>query len=169
MDVSEAIRSRRSIRAFTDKPISRGQVEARIEAGRCAPSAGNLQARDFFVVNSSEMREGLASAALGQGFIAQAPVVIVVCSNLDRIKPYGARGKELYCLQDAAASAQNMLLTAHSLGLASCWVGAFDESRVHSLLRLPGHLRPVAILPFGHAAERGKDRPRRSDDVHWLD
>jgi nitroreductase len=145
MDVAEAIRSRRSIRAFTDAGVSREQVAELLGAGKSAPSAGNLQARDFFVISSQGVKDSLA-----------------------RIEPYGARGRELYCLQDAAAAVQNMLLAAHSMGLACCWVGAFDESQVHEILKLPGHLRPVAIVPVGHPAERGRGPPKRSDDVHWL-
>jgi len=61
-----------------------------------------------------------------------------------------------------------MLLTIHSLGLASCWVGAFNEDLVHEILTLPGHLRPVALLPIGYPAEEGKERKKRDDDVHWL-
>lgn len=168
MDVFEAIKSRRSIRAFSDKEVTRDQIEKILDAGRSAPSAGNLQARDFFVISKDETKTELARAALDQMFIAQAPVVIVVCSNLECIGPYGQRGIELYCLQDAAASVQNMLLIIHSLGLASCWIGAFNEDEASRVLQLPGHLRPVALLPIGSPGETGKERKKRNDDIHWL-
>lgn len=157
------------MRSFSDEPVSKEQVNTLLEAGRQAPSAGNLQARDFFVITSEETKQALVKAALGQTFIAQAPLVIVVCANIERVKPYGSRGIDLYCLQDAAASVQNMLLAAHAIGLASCWIGAFDEGPVYDILDLPPHLRPVAIIPFGHPAEEGKERPKRKDDVHWHD
>lgn len=169
MDVFEAIKSRRSIRAFSDKEVTTDQIEKILDAGRSAPSAGNLQARDFFVISDTETKNELARAALDQMFIAQAPVVIVVCSNLERVGPYGQRGIDLYCLQDAAASVQNMLLIIHSMGLASCWIGAFNEDEASSALQLPGHLRPVAILPIGAPGESGKERRKRDDDVHWLE
>ena len=169
MDVLEAIKTRRSIRKFQDKDVSRELVDRFLDAGRSAPSAGNLQARDFYVVSDAGTKDELVKAAHNQTFISQAPVVIVVCSNPERIAPYGERGIDLYCLQDAGASVQNILLAVHSSGLASCWIGAFDEQMVVSALGLPEHLRPVALLPIGYPAENGKEREKRDDDVHWLD
>jgi nitroreductase len=168
VEVFEAIKSRRSIRAFSEEGVTSDQIEKILDAGRSAPSAGNLQARDFFVISDEQTKNELARAALDQKFIAQAPVVIVVCSNLECIGPYGQRGIELYCLQDAAASVQNMLLIIHSLGLASCWIGAFNEDEASQVLKLPGHLRPVAILPVGYPGESAKERKKSDDDVHWL-
>ena len=169
MDVLEAIRTRRSIRKFQDKEVSRELVDRFLDAGRSAPSAGNLQARDFFVISDAGTKDELVTAAHDQTFIAQAPVVIVVCSNLERVASYGERGIDLYCIQDAGASVQNILLAVHSSGLASCWIGAFDEQIVVSALGLPEHLRPVALLPIGYPAEKGKERKKRDDDVHWFD
>lgn len=170
MDVIEAIKTRRSVRSFTDESVPKKMIDEILEAGRAAPSAGNRQARDFFVVTKDETKQKIVEAALGQSFIAQAPYVIVVCANQERIaNPYASRGIELYCIQDASASVQNMLLALHSKGLATCWIGAFDEKAVSQVLELPEHLRPVAILPIGHPAEEGNPRPKRDDDVHWLD
>lgn len=168
MELMEAIKTRRSIRKFSVRNVPTELVESVLESGLAAPSAGNLQARDFFVVTTADMREEFSRAAHDQTFIEEAPVTIVVCANLERIAPYGERGMTLYCLQDAAASIQNMLLMIHSLGLASCWVGAFNEEMVHEILKLPGHLRPVALLPIGYPAEKGKERKKRDDDVHWV-
>jgi nitroreductase len=170
MDVIEAIRTRRSIRSYSTEPVPKGLIDEIIETGRAAPSAGNRQARDFFVVTDQRTKDRIAVAALGQDFIATAPYVIVVCANQERIaNPYRTRGIELYCIQDASASVQNMLLTIHARGLATCWIGAFDEGAVSEIISLTGHLRPVAILPIGYPAEEGREPPKRSDDVHWLD
>ena len=109
MELMNIIKSRRSIREFCDKPVPQEMIDRILEAGRAAPSAGNLQARDFFVIESKEVREQLVEAALGQKFIAHAPIVIVVCANFEKIDSYGKRGIELYSIQDSAASAQNML------------------------------------------------------------
>jgi nitroreductase len=169
MEFSEAIRSRRSVRQFRNAPVPDRLVNAILEAGRAAPSAGNLQARVFFVPRKHDLLEQLVEATPRQKSIAQASVAVVVCANLERIAPYGRRGVELYCLQDAAASVQNMLLTIHALGLASCWIGAFEESVVTRILELPPPLRPVAILPIGWPDETPTpSRPRRTDDDHVL-
>lgn len=170
MDVFEAIKNRRSIRAFTDQPISEKQIHRLIDAARWAPSAGNIQPWEFIVVKNAETKRKLAEAALKQTFIKEAPVVIVVCANEVRSgQGYGARGVNLYCLQDTAAATQNLLLAAHALGLAACWVGAFQEEEAKRILNTPKGIRPVAIVPVGHAAEKPRAPPKRSirEIVHY--
>lgn len=169
MEVFEAIRERRSIRKFKTQDIEKEKIEKIILAGRQAPSAGNLQARDLIVITNQGIKEKLVRAAHGQAFIGDAPYVIMVCTNKERIKErYGDRGTELYMIQDAGASVQNMLLAAHSLGLGTCWVGAFDDKAVHEIMALEKHLWPVAIIPIGYPEKDAKERPKRDDDVNWL-
>ncbi len=160
MDVEEAIRKRRSIRKFRDKELPEGTAERLIELANMAPSAGNLQARDFIVVRDRKIREALAVAALDQEFVAQAPLSIVVCANMERIEHYGNRGRTLYTLQDVAAAVQNILLVAVSEGLGAVWVGAFDEGRARKILGTPEHIRPVAIIPIGYPDQNPRERPK---------
>ena len=159
MDVIGAIRTRRSVRKFKKKAVPMEIIKEIIELSNLAPSAGNLQARDFIVVREQKMKERLAMAAWSQYFIAEAPIVLVVCSNLERISPYGSRGKDLYCIQDASAAVQNILLAVHSKGLSSCWIGAFSEKDVVDVLSLPNYIRPVAIIPIGYADEKADEPP----------
>jgi len=169
VDVFEAIKSRRSVRAFTNEPVSEEEVVKLIDTARWAPSAGNIQPWEFVVVRDSEIKRGLSAAALDQTFIEEAPVVIVVCANhLRSARGYGSRGVNLYCLQDTAAATQNMLLAAHALRLATCWVGAFQEEEARKVLHIPSGIRPVAIIPVGHPAEKPEVPERRplSEIVH---
>jgi len=162
LDVFEAIKNRRSVRAFTSQSVSDEEVERLIEAARWAPSAGNIQPWQFIIVREPQIKHGLCEAALDQTFIEKAPVVVVVCADPQRsAKGYGSRGINLYCLQDTAAATQNMLLTAQAMGLATCWVGAFHEEEARKVLKIPDGVRPVAIVPVGHAAEKPRVRPRR--------
>lgn len=162
MDVLEAIKGRRSIRAFQNRDIPPKIVEKLIEAACWAPSAGNIQPWDFIIVKKSETKRKLAKAALGQTFIEEAPVVIVVCANENRsAQGYGIRGKTLYCLQDTAAAIQNIHLTAYSFGLGTCWIGAFNEDETREILKIPNGIRPVAIIPVGYPAETPKPRNRK--------
>jgi len=162
LDILEAIKTRRSIRAFTDENVSEELVNKILDAARWAPSAGDLQPWEFVVVRDPKVKRGLAAAALHQMFIAEAPVVIVVCANEDRSAwGYGSRGSTLYCLQDTAAATENILLTAHSLGLGACWVGAFNEEAARRVLDVPHGVRPVAIIPLGYPAEKPSPTPRR--------
>lgn len=162
MDIFELIKTRRSIRSFdSSKQIDDGTVKKILEAGIWAPSAGNTQCWRFFVVRDEEIKGRLAVEAGHQPFIAQAPVVIVVTADLDHIeKSYGERGRFTYALQDTAAAIENMLLTITALGLGCCWVGAFLEEKAAKILDLPPNLRPLAILPIGHPAEK-PSAPRR--------
>lgn len=170
LDVFEAIKGRRSIRTFTSEEASEEEVERLIDAARMAPSAGNIQSWEFVIVRDAEIKRRLSVAALDQRFIEEAPVVIVVCANETRSGwSYGSRGVTLYCLQDTAAAIQNILLAAYALGLGTCWVGAFHEEEVRRLLNTPRGLRPVAIVPVGHPAEKPMARSKRSlrEIVHY--
>ncbi len=170
MDVFEAIKKRRSVRAYTNEEVSEEDVERLIEAARWAPSAGNIQPWKFVIVTNAETKRKLSDAALHQTFIEEAPVVIVVCADVPRSSwGYGSRGTNLYCLQDTAAATENMLLAAQALGLATCWVGAFHEDAVAKVMNTPRNVRPVAIVPVGHPAEKPRVPSRRSvgEIVHY--
>lgn len=166
-DVIAAIEERSSIRNFTSEDIPDATIGRLLEAARRAPSAGNIQPWQFVVVRNAELRKSLAMYAYDQDFIRGAPVLIVVCAEPERSgERYGKRGSELYCLQDTAAATENLLLAATGYGLGSCWVGAFDEEGVRSLLNLDKDKRPVAIVALGHPAEDpGPDPLRSMNDI----
>ncbi len=170
MDVFEAIKKRRSVRAYTSEEVSEEDVEKLLEAARWAPSAGNIQPWEFVIVTHAETKRRLSDAALHQTFIEEAPVVIIVCADVARSSwGYGSRGTDLYCLQDTAAATENILLAAQALGLATCWVGAFHEDEVAKAINTPTNMRPLAIVPVGHPAEKPRVPPRRSmgEIVHY--
>lgn len=151
-----------SCRTYRSDSVPDEVIDEVLEAARWAPNAGNLQPWRYVVVHNSELRLALAGAAYGQSFLAQAPIVIVVCAVPgESAKTYGERGRSLYCIQDTAAAIQNMLLAATSRGLGSCWVGAFDELRVARILDLEEGWRPVALISIGYPAESGGRRSRR--------
>jgi nitroreductase len=150
------------VRKYAGDPVTDDEVRALLEAAIAAPSAGNAQPWRFIIVRDQDLRERLVQAAYGQEFLAQAPVVIVVCADLVRARrAYGDRGENLYCLQDTAAAIQNVLLSATAHGLGTCWVGAFDERAVSELLHLASGLRPVALIPVGRPREAPSARARR--------
>jgi len=166
MDVKEAIRQRHSVRSFLDKKLPADLIHEIIKYANLAPSAGNLQAREFIIVDDREIKKRLGAAALDQEFIAEAPVNIVVCAHLERVASYGRRGRELYCLQDAAAAVEHILLLAVDHGLGACWVGAFNENEVSGILDLPLYIRPVAIIPIGYP--KGRAVPTHRMDIKAL-
>jgi nitroreductase len=163
MQFSDVIDRRRSIRAFRATPVEEEKIKAILAAARLAPSAGDLQAYRIVVVTDAEAKALLAKAALGQQFIAEAPIVLVFLADTRRSKAkYGSRGAELFCLQDATIAAAYAQLAATEANLGSCWVGAFDDDEVSKSLGAPAHLRPVALIPLGYAAEMPERPPRRA-------
>jgi nitroreductase len=155
MELVESIEARVSVRSFTEEDVPDKIVNEVLRLAILAPSAGNLQSRDFIVVRNALSKKRLAKGAFGQAFIEEAPVVIVVCANQNRIRNYGTRGAQLYCLQDSAAAIEHILLYVVSEGYGSCWVGAFDEREVSKVLSIPDNIRPVAILPIGRPMKEG--------------
>ncbi len=160
MDIVDCVEKRTSIRVFAQDPVEESIVTEGLRIANLAPSAGNLQARDFVVVRDVAVKRALMEAAYRQDFIRSAPVVIVFCANMERIAHYGNRGRELYALQDVAAAIENFMLYMTSKGIGSVWVGAFDEKKTAEALFLPQSARPVAIVPIGHPAETGVRRKR---------
>ncbi len=149
MSIIETIKNRRSVRDFLPHPIPQGVLGLLREALLWSPSAGNLQARQFFFITDKNKKEELSKAAFGQDFIAAAPLVVVACADLKAIMPYGKRGRELYAFCDVACSVQNLMLVAKENNLGSVWVGAFNDDLVSEVLSLPNYLKPVAIVPVG--------------------
>ena len=165
MDFWQSVSERKSVREYQDRDIPQESLERILRVAIRAPSAGNRQSWQFLVVRSPELKRELAQAA-GQGFIAQAPVVIAVCAEPGRsAQRYGRRGVELYCLQDTAAAIAHILLGAVALGLGTCWVGAFHEGEAARALGLAASLRPIALIPLGYPARSPRPpSPRRPLD-----
>lgn len=171
MEFFEVLKKRHSIREFQNRGIEEEKLKQILEAVNSAPSAGNLQAYEIFVVKEQKIKEDLAQAALDQDFIAQAPIVLVFTTNPKRsMKKYGQPGKNLFCLQDATIAANFAWLAAVNLGLSGVWIGAFDDEEVQRVLNLPADWQPVVILPIGYPAEEPDKTSRRDlkDIVHYL-
>ncbi len=166
MEFFDILGRRHSVRCYSSKAVEDNKLTRIFQAANMAPSAGNLQAYEVYVVGGQNKRDALARAALGQDFIREAPVCLVFCANPARSAfRYGSRGVQLYCIQDATIAATFAMLAAVDQGLATVWVGAFDEEMVRSVVGVKS-VRPVALLPIGYAAERPEPMGRRAvEDV----
>ncbi len=163
MDFFEVVKTRQSIRVFQDRPIDASCIQQILATINRAPSAGNLQAYEVYLVTNCTVMQALARATSGQDFIAQAPLALVFCAHPARsAQKYGERGITLYSVQDATIAGAYAQLAVTALGLASVWVGAFDEDAVRAAIGVGRDLRPVAFLPIGYAAETPEHRARRS-------
>lgn len=161
MDAIDCIQTRRSVRSFLNKPLSRETIGELLDAGRVAPTAGNLQDAKFLFVTDRDEKMKIADACVEQAWIATAPVVIVVGSEIARDeRMYGERGAKVYIYQNAAAAVQNILLCANALGLGACWVGAFDDDILRRAVNMPANVVPQAVIPVGHTAKHENKIPK---------
>ncbi len=159
MNVKDAIRTRRSIRKFLNKPIPQEKLEKVLNAGRLAPSANNRQPWKFIVVLDKMKRRELAQAAKNQEFVGEAPAVIVaVALNPDYIMSCEVPGYAV----DLSIALDHMMLAAVEENLGTCWIGAFSQQAVKSLLNIPEKYKVAALLPIGFPAESPKPKSRKS-------
>jgi nitroreductase len=162
MEFFKVVEERRSMRAFAAVPVEEEKLKRILEVVNRAPSAGNLQGYEIFVVRKAEQKQALVKASYNQKFIAEAPVVLIFCANPARSAVrYRERGENLYSLQDATIACTYAMLAATALGLSTVWVGAFEEKAVREAVDIPADLVPVAILPIGYAGEKPHSTPRR--------
>jgi nitroreductase len=143
--VIDAISTRRSIRRYQERPVEPTLVRAVLAAAIMAPSAVNMQPWSFVVIQDPERRRQLAGLSRFAGpamrHVAQAPVVVAVLGDT-RASPYVD--------YDCALAAGNLMLAAHSLGLGTCWVGAFDPEATRALLAVPDPWKVVALITLGY-------------------
>lgn len=158
MTVAEAIAVRRSIRSYVPREVEAEKLAAVLDAGRFAPSARNRQEWRFVAVTDSGLRERLAQAAYGQQFVAQAPVVLVICdTGGEYVMTCGQPGGTVDC----SIALSFMMVQATELGLGTCWLGKYDEHTVREILGIPPDVRVVAMTPLGYPAEAPAARPRK--------
>jgi nitroreductase len=144
----EQIKKRRSIREYTDQPLSDAEVRALLEAAMAAPSGNNRQPWEFIVVRREDLRRQLADMKRWSFMCASAPAVFVVCADEKRSDHW---------VEDASAAAENMLLAAVGMDLGGVWVAVYPrldyEAYVRKLLNVPEALRVLCLVPVGHPAE----------------
>jgi nitroreductase len=158
MDLTEAIKKRRSIRKYLPRKVENDKLDRVLEAGRLAPSAKNLQEWRFVVVRDEGRRKRLAEAAKGHTFVGEAPVVIAACAT---VTDYVMTCGQLTYPIDLAIALEHMVLAAAAEGLGTCWIGAFYEEEVKKILNIPPEVRVVALLPLGYPDESPHPRPRK--------
>jgi nitroreductase len=163
MDFETVVKRRRMCREFSDRDVPQEKIDRILDIASRYPSAGHTEPQEFIVVHNQRMKEDLAHAALDQMFVAQAPVVIVVVSDVRRsARRYGERGVRFFSIIDGAFVAMLILLAVVEEGLGACFVGSFYDEEVQELLSLPQEVRPIGIIPIGYCAEGPRKLRRRS-------
>jgi nitroreductase len=160
MDAIEALKTRRSVRAYTGEPVPRKIIEDIVDCGRLAATAINIQPWEFVVVTDPKLRRRIAETTDHGKFIADAPVcVVVLCSDTQ------------YYLEDGSAATENMLLAARAHGLGACWVAGDKKGFASEICRLvgaPQNFKLVSLIPLGYPAESPEKNKRPLAAVlHW--
>lgn len=166
MELMEAIRTRRSIRKFEDKPITDDMVHQMLDAAMMAPSAGNAQPWRFVVVNEREVLDSMVELHPYIKMVTQAQLGIIVCADLSLEKFPG------YWVQDCSAAMQNLLLAAHGLGIGAVWTGIHPmEDRVSAfkkMFAMPDNVIPLGFVPMGWPTQQPKSESRfKEDRIHY--
>ena len=168
----DLLKAHRSIRKFSDKPISQEIIDELILCGQSAATSSNVQAVTAIQVNDTAKRETLAKLAGGQPYVASAGAFFVYCADMNR--PKYACEKEggdfspgmtehfIIATVDVALSAQNTVVAAESLGLGICYIGGLrnNPAEVAELLNLPEHVYPVFGLCLGYPEQDPEVKPR---------
>ena len=161
MDIFTAIHERRSVRSFTEAPVTPEQIHILLEAAMAAPSAANGQPWAFLVVDDPALLGAMPAINPYASMVPKAPVAILVCGDLSKEKAPG------YWIQDCSAAIQNMLLAVVGLGLGAVWTGIHPtEARVRAcaeLFHLPPTLQPLGLIAIGHPQKPGGKRESRFD------
>lgn len=146
MNTLEAIRSRRSIRAFTNDPLSDEHLTALIQAAAAAPTAGNVQAWLFIAVRHPKRL--MAIQSLSPGIISKPAAVIVLCADY-RQSSSPREVLDATMDYDLGAALQNILLAATDLGLGACPIGSFNATGLARMLNLPPQVEPKLLVTIG--------------------
>ncbi len=165
MQFLELAKQRFSVRSFTAAPVEEDKLQDVLEAGRLAPSAANRQPLSLIVVRDIQKRRELAEA-YPRDWFWKAPVIVVVCIEAARAW-VRADGKN-YADVDGAIAMDHMTLCAASLGLGTCWIGAFEPAKIKQTLGIPDGVEPLVMTPVGYSAEpvRAKSRRPSSEIIH---
>ncbi len=162
-DALDLLKSRRSIRKYTDQLVEEEKIQKCLEAAQWAPSASNKQPWEFMIVRDEETRKKLSKIHSYAKFVAQSPVIFIPLTNPE-VHPK-------YHWADTALATLQYMIEAHSLGLGTCWAGVIESSvepEIRKLLGIPDHINVLGLVATGYPAEQ-PTRTRKEFDtlVHY--
>lgn len=163
----KAILERRSIRKYTDEPVSEEDIRDLLKSAMSAPSAGNGQPWEFIVVRDKQLLMEITGVHPYAGMLAEAPLAIIACGNLEKEK------YKDYWVQDCSAATENVLIAAQDKGLGAVWLGVYPNmGRVDSIKRIfniPEHVIPLNVIAVGHPGEKKEPADRYDEKRIHLD
>jgi len=166
MEIHDALLTRRSIRKYKDQKISKEDIDKILKAAMFAPSAMNLQAWQFIVINEKEVLIETIKSIPYAELLSQSAAAIIVCGDSLIEK------NESWLLQNCSASTQNILLAAHGIGIGSCWIAIHGMDDVYKNIKtqfkLPENIVPVSLISLGYPDEEVKAEERfKQNKIHF--
>lgn len=170
MDFIELARQRYSVRAYKPDPVEDEKLIQVLEAVRLAPTAANRQPFQFLVVHTAG-RETELSTIYHRSFFVQAPLIICACAAPSLGWKRSSDGVN-YTIVDVSIAFDHLTLAAASLGLGTCWIGAFNAASCRKVLGIPPDVDPIALTPLGYPADAPCPKVRKPLDElvryeHW--
>lgn len=172
--VWDVFKNRASVRSFAEKEVSEESIDFLLRCAETAPSSGNMQPAEFIIIRNDQMKQRIVECTFigyfskggeHQSWIREAPVVIVACANQKRTKArYGETGKE-WSIIDTSAAVENLIVAASGVGLASCWVGGFNEVKLKEHLSIPSFVKPIGVIPIGHPKGNVERKSRLRQEI----
>ena len=161
MDFDKVIKTRTSLKKYSNKKVPMDKVMSAIEAAVLAPSPGNLSILKFLIIEDEDKKEKIAQACQ-QEFVSTAPVIIIVCSEPKKIEIMYDKRKDRYIKHHVGAVVENFLLKITDMNLASCWVGAFSTPTIKTALKIPDDVNVEVVLPIAYPSkiDKTKQKPK---------
>lgn len=171
-EIIRDLHRRKSVRAFTDQPVTAEEKQLILEAAMAAPTAGNQQMYTILDITDPDLKQRLSVTCDNQPFIAKAPLVLIFCADFqkwyDAFVEGGCSprkpgvGDLMLSVTDTVIAAQNAVTAAQSLGIGSCYIGdVMENCEIHrELLQLPEYVFPAAMVVFGRPTQQQIDRPK---------
>ena len=168
MDIREAIYKRRSVRKFQEKQVDDNIIKSLLEDAMAAPSACNKQPWEFYVIRNKEKQDLIKSKIMFSNF--NSPIMIVVCGNNELSL---TKDNNDFWIQDCSAAIENILLSAVSFGLGTCWCGLYPVEkrceRVREILDLPDNIIPLGTIHIGYPEKELEGRTQyKEEKVHYI-
>lgn len=168
MEIREAIFKRRSVRKFQEKQVDDSIIKFLLEDAMAAPSACNKKPWEFYVIKNKEIQDKIKSKIMFSNF--NSPLMIVVCGNNEKSL---TKDNNDFWIQDVSAAIENILLSAVSFGLGTCWCGLYPVekrcNRVKEILNLPDNIIPLGTIHIGYPENEVEGRTQFEEDkVHFI-
>jgi nitroreductase len=159
MEFSELVKKRYSVRAYKPDPVEDEVLNQVLEAARLAPTADNRQPFQLIVIHTAG-REAELKRIYNRDWFTQAPLVICACGI--PVQGWTRRDGKNYTEVDVAIAMDHLILAATSLGLGTCWIGAFYPAAAREVLGLPDGVEPIVFTPLGYPADQPKPKKRKT-------